>query len=765
MDEESSDDHFEDWDWSINPLPNPPFFPIQDYPSPFNPCLPLLSKATEDASICNNSKFMHPKHNEARRLFSSLVFFEAETEKDLRFQDLVQRNVPMLDILQAMCLYEGIHECGNESCKNWRNAMWRAPKCDWTLFRDWVIAKLACRFNAGVYNSGMGSGWSRELMQQLTNHATPPDIDISDVYELVEWVSIIDRRANHSLEPTTYPDAGYHSKISEARQLAARLGICPWRLENITKATSRSAQDLPAILSLASQGDGNANFRWCQAQDRHNTCSASHCVDSQMDTTLVSQAHKCLDGACKKLVSFPPDEFSNKTDPYTWWSQSGEGRAHIVQRDYVAISHVWSDGTGVGLGQPGLVNKCLFEYIKRAVQELGYSAIWWDTISIPMESDTRSRTVAQMHRYYNAASCVLVHDEYLVRFPWADDGSPCLALLLSPWFTRGWTALELVKARSGVVFIIFQHPHDPSLHVIKSLHKEVLTDSPMLSSFGHLLGSEIVRNLRQIKAHTVTNTLRILAPRFTSREKDRVLIAALLGNHEIDYRLSPVDMTHALLQDIVMLPASFLLHGRQTLTESGGYSWCAASWTSLAAATVEGSDSAEVLMVDDSGAACGNWHCRPFGRGERASSSCRPHTADSVVASKVRKALAMDSSCLLLRPASTSSFDQPGLSLLVMAMGLGTLMSYPIIDCQYVGMVMDELDWIGRSQLVSVRLGAEPSHQGQPGDACGILTQYPQDKLVEPVVWEHLIKIHRKVDREFRNMTRRAPQITSFRFP
>jgi hypothetical protein len=40
----------------------------------------------------------------------------------------------------------------------------------------------------------------------------------------------------------------------------------------------------------------------------------------------------------------------------------------------------------------------------------------------------------------NAPWCMI---STFVNFPWAEDGSPCLTLFLSPWFTRAWTALEL----------------------------------------------------------------------------------------------------------------------------------------------------------------------------------------------------------------------------------------------------------------------------------------------------------------------------------
>jgi hypothetical protein len=48
---------------------------------------------------------------------------------------------------------------------------------------------------------------------------------------------------------------------------------------------------------------------------------------------------------------------------------------------------------------------------------------------------------------YRNAKYTVVNDKYLLNFPWKDDGSPCLGLVSSAWFTSSWTALELAMAK------------------------------------------------------------------------------------------------------------------------------------------------------------------------------------------------------------------------------------------------------------------------------------------------------------------------------
>src|ERR1700722_12450966 len=66
----------------------------------------------------------------------------------------------------------------------------------------------------------------------------------------------------------------------------------------------------------------------------------------------------------------------------------------------------------------------------------GQVGLHGDTISIPLEKSAQ-KVVNNMHVNYASASCTTVHDKYLLQFDWREHGTPCLALVFSPWFTRG----------------------------------------------------------------------------------------------------------------------------------------------------------------------------------------------------------------------------------------------------------------------------------------------------------------------------------------
>ncbi|KAK4495828.1 hypothetical protein PRZ48_013096 [Zasmidium cellare] len=141
----------------------------------------------------------------------------------------------------------------------------------------------------------------------------------------------------------------------------------------------------------------------------------------------------------------------------------------------MAVSHVWSDGTGVGRKSPGTVNTCLFAFFAELAAQLDCTGIWWDTISLPTDQVARREAMSTMLWNYEYASVTVVHDEELTELEYKDDGSPAVALLLSPWFTRGWTAAELFASRGHPVKVLFKNP-DPSGPplVLKDLDTDIL---------------------------------------------------------------------------------------------------------------------------------------------------------------------------------------------------------------------------------------------------------------------------------------------------
>jgi hypothetical protein len=393
-------------------------------------------------------------------------------------------------------------------------------------------------------------------------------------------------------------DTVYEGDFDESLQKAADLGICLNRLWNLISVCPRTWRDLPALMAMTYGHDEKdlGSFRQLEDfslrgspashstselidQQTHEACTSDLCHFSSMDSTRVAQRLKCADRQSCYLVELTskPNESLGRM---LWSSRptASEGLIHPLMRvdgEYVAISHVWSDGTGAGTGGHGMVNICLFAFFCAVARELGCHGIWWDAISIPLEPMARAQALRNMHSHFSSAKHTVVHDEYLIRFPWKEDGTPCLALLLSPWFTRGWTAVELAVSNS--VKVLFKDPTGAATPLIKDLENDVLANTPSCS-LGHIIASLIIRKLRTItvRHRSLEGLMAILKTRSNSWPRDRAVIAALLAGIKPD--IEAVNMQARVTQQIISsystISGRFLIHGSPTISTNGPLSWC-----------------------------------------------------------------------------------------------------------------------------------------------------------------------------------------------
>ncbi|OKL60257.1 hypothetical protein UA08_04794 [Talaromyces atroroseus] len=493
--------------------------------------------------------------------------------------------------------------------------------------------------------------------------------------------------------------------VSKAIERAGGLGICRNRLWNLAIA-SGDEKHLAILMQLTNNNNGDTKAKVSddkrfRQQPKHESCSAESCVFNNVDSTNVRQLHKCPTKDCG-LLEFPLDNMLLETsrEPYTWWIDHSN-RPYLTQEaDYVAVSHVWSDGTGAGIQKDGYVNSCLFNYFKEVATELGCKAIWWDTISLPRKGESRKRAIGRINQDFLSAKCTVIHDQYLVNFPWAEDGTPCLALALSSWFTRAWTALELLYSTD--VRVIFRHPSDPDKKVIKKLDTEVILDGSLCSR-GHFLASRLIDDLRHQKLNTVSSILEVLKTRCTSKPHDMIIIAGLLVGQKPD--TSRVDMTAELSRNILRalqtIESSFLFHSHATITDVGGFSWCPFN-------LLQGPDPSTLYnrdasaVVDANGAISAAFLYRVFQRDDVRKITA--YSSHKSVENKISTALESPETCLLLWQRS-SDFSR---ALLVQAVDVGTFelprFGLQLIDCHYVGTVNVELK-PSDARIILVRIG------------------------------------------------------------
>ncbi|KAL4928127.1 uncharacterized protein BDV17DRAFT_291874 [Aspergillus undulatus] len=269
------------------------------------------------------------------------------------------------------------------------------------------------------------------------------------------------------------------TKIDAAlRRATEEFGLCPNRVWAIGHNLPDWETKLPELIPTSKrlQESGATIVR----HEGHEQCTFDLCEQSMLNFTSVAQRHErpaCLQRQghlaqpCNTLKGMFPRDLLDKAslagEP-TAWRLDGQSLVSVAE-PYMAISHVWADGTGSGAWADGEVNECLYRFFERIARRWQCKGIWWDTICIPRDKAARTRAINTMERNYESARITLLHDYYIRNWEWVNGETACLAIIMSPWFSRGWTALELV--RSGKVKVMFKGS------VIKDLDEDILSKS------------------------------------------------------------------------------------------------------------------------------------------------------------------------------------------------------------------------------------------------------------------------------------------------
>ncbi|MCJ1242597.1 hypothetical protein MMC14_010606 [Varicellaria rhodocarpa] len=532
--------------------------------------------------------------------------------------------------------------------------------------------------------------------------SSPTRVDLAGVCGIIYWMLTIQAHigVGNVFEakwgPEFLPENLTDSAISKAWESSCKVGICKNRLWSLTRVAELKEVDLPPLVEVAQHCPALRN-------NGHDNCTAGDCPFNHVNTTLVEQLHKCntMDRAACSRIRYPVEllEDSINRGMGSVWERHGLHTA-TGTLPYVAISHVWIDGTGIGIGDRvgiGIVNRCLAEYFFRILDKLHCTGLWWDTISLPTTEGMRKKCIDNMHENYRHALYTVVHGEYLLNVEWAEDGSPCVALVLSSWFTRGWTALELHESKR--VKVLYKGPN-PDTPLIKDLDDDILAHDPSTTSRGHWIASTIIRRLRQ-PIESVRDLLSILQPRSTSWPDDRTTIAGLLARlppatcpqcNEIPMpdtraRIKEHIREHTTRLVLIHTPKIChvsLMHGKPTLSDSGPFSWAPRTLDDM---PVESGGDLEsdasnphILTVTQDGSIIGGWYYRFLTRadvqGNLAPLDPKHPQAMLSIGRKWQ-------SYILLR----EHWLHKGPALLAAAITAGREGATNLVDCRYVGAV------------------------------------------------------------------------------
>ena len=683
------------------------------------------------AKVCDNSRFRKG------------LWVVSKSEL---ISELTELGMGFLSQTTYIALQAQLNTCRNPDCVKMKEKIKQvAPACDWRPFRDWALVAMSCQaamddaYKVSYAHTHLARAVALfcmalkkclrkkhrdELFLPFLDGDGDPlhKIDRANVSNLIYWMARIQSqlgigprrfgRWNHHLLPPhiTLPS------IERASETVEKMSICKNRLWNLVNVSDRKQSDLPDIVSALFP------YREKLLHKDHDFCTPSKCQWAQMDSTGVKQLHKCElaekenDGNAtqkadtKKSKDVAPPNKEGQPQAETSGCKQlhfpvelletalemGKSTAWLCKSTalsgpndpYIAISHVWSDGTGVGVKNAGTVNKCLFRFFEDIATELKCKAVWWDAISIPKEPKARSKALNKMHGNYANAQVTVVHDRYLLKFPWKEDGSPCLALVLSTWFTRGWTALELSMSKK--VIVLFKDPVTGA-RIMKDLDEHILAKSPTVASRAHWLATTLIQRLRK-PIDNVGDLLAVLSPRSTSWVRDRTIISALLtGVPDCDFTKGESIIATKVLEYLGKIPYTCLFHGKPTMRDLGKYSWCAATLddmpvdisTDLGGSS--GSKANDYLDIDEAGAVEGKWRWRKLGKEDVK--NLRPHGNDLAAVVKVDTALRRWNRCLLLRQPSDKAEQDGSLALLVVPISL--IRSDATLKCRYIGAVVE----------------------------------------------------------------------------
>ncbi|KAM3505004.1 hypothetical protein MY11210_008141 [Beauveria gryllotalpidicola] len=492
----------------------------------------------------------------------------------------------------------------------------------------------------------------------------------------------------------TSTEVADRQKLLDAFEMAIGVyGLCPNRVWAVAK------DDLPKLLpsckpdfrmpssSTADAGADNGND--------HNSCTFDFCEQSQRDFTAVQQRHECPNESCKPLTA----RFSRHVlddavikGLSTVWALDGVAMLQ-APRPYMAISHVWSDGTGIGAWKAGQVNECLYHFFRSLAERFGCEGIWWDTICIPEAKKARQKAIHMIQNNYQRATITLIHDCFLRNWKW-DPETACCGILMSPWFSRGWTALELAKSRK--VKVIFKGEHGL---VVKDLDQDILAKPNEPATPARVLASSILGHLRgEIK--DLNGLLVALGSRSTSWPKDRAIISALLLDIESEKRQQ--DTYQKILMEIRNVAPGNLFHNSATMSRR--FQWCPSSLWSMPL----DSKTSSLQILDDQDL-LGIWRisCVDFTLEER----CSWRGTHRLIEERVRYALQTRKDCYLLAEVHQNTTIERALLATPIGQALDGVQRYELVGAVYPHPPLNGNKW----EKLEVRLAGDVSINSKLG--------------------------------------------------
>ncbi|KAH8597371.1 hypothetical protein B0O99DRAFT_670446 [Bisporella sp. PMI_857] len=544
-----------------------------------------------------------------------------------------------------------------------------AQPLDKVGFIDFIIERLATHIIAPVSYSCGRCVFRHLILLRLKHPSGASGEKMSEKFKRESDSDSQDTAGATSTESTISPK-------NTTRTLADGGGIFPTDLlddfENVTekfklcpnRLWAVAGENLRKLLPVGKQIPSHEN---------HELCTFDFCEHSQRDFTAVEQRHECNKKERCKRLQFPRDILENATvaEKSTVWRLEGY---HMINppQPYMAISHVWSDGTGTGAWPDGEVNECLYAFFRGIAEQFQCEGIWWDTLCIPREKAARNKAIRNIQSNYQDARITLVHDCFLRGWEWVGAEAACFAILISPWFSRGWTALEL--ANSPKAKVVFKGPSGP---FIKDLDEQILAkgqDERLSGPRGE--ATKIIRKLRK-GVTTLDDLLTVLGPRHTSWPKDLAIISSLLAGVNVaptdkERDIWQQDFYKSILWKIGKVAPGHLFHNSATILDVG---WCPTNLFNIPR-----TDSEPSLLIAEDLDLVGTWKLTPV---KGISEEYIWNGIHPLIAERLKRQLKSPDECVLLVECGTESTDRALLGKAMEKVGMSTTLRYKYVGALY----------------------------------------------------------------------------------
>lgn len=174
-------------------------------------------------------------------------------------------------------------------------------------------------------------------------------------------------------------ECGDYDHLSAFERATDVYQFCPNRVWTVAQSLPGGEQSLPILFpqedEKVTQVFDLLNRNREYDPEYHGDCTYKRCEISQLNFTAIPQRHeyKSCKGFCTPTyMKFPRSrlDVAARQGLSTAWHLNG--RAVISNHHkFMAVSHVWSDGTGTGDLGDNQVNSCLYGFLASIARQLG----------------------------------------------------------------------------------------------------------------------------------------------------------------------------------------------------------------------------------------------------------------------------------------------------------------------------------------------------------------------------------------------------------